>query len=105
MAERTDNAIIASDATNDSVFRMSGFKIIMMQIKTVLLADFFAFFKTNAKSLISLVFAIFFAIISAIVLFWSFKQIDATATTRQHSQLIIQQFAFKYTKITQFTND
>lgn len=91
MTQRTNNAIITNEAAKDSDFRMSGFKIKLMQIKMLFLPVFFDFFKINAKSLIFLVFAILFAIISAITVFWSFKQIEYAAIARQQSQLIIHE--------------
>ena len=89
MAERTDNAIMTSDATTNSNFKSSVLKLKTEQIKTVLLPNFFAFFKANAKSLIFLLFAVVFAIMSAVVVFWSFQQIEAIAVARQRSQLVI----------------
>ena len=89
MAERSDNAIMTSDATTNSNFKSSVLKLKTEQIKTVLLPNFFAFFKANAKSLIFLLFAVVFAIMSAVVVFWSFQQIEAIAVARQRSQLVI----------------
>ncbi len=90
MAERTDNAIMTSDATKDSDFKVPALKIKTKFLPDFVVQDFFAFFKTNAKSLIFLLFAVLFATISAVVVFWSFTQIEAAAVARQRSLLIIQ---------------
>ena len=96
MSQRTENAIMTSDASKDSNLA-SKYNIARkymssaLKIKTVLSPDYFAYLKTNAKSLLFLLFAVLFAVMSAMVVFWSFKQIEATAVARQHFQLIIHE--------------
>ncbi len=71
-----------------------------MLLKHLRFGVFFNFLQMNIKSFIFLIAAILFATTSAVVVFWSFKQVEVASAARQRSQLIIKKANLLLSEIT-----